>query len=596
LERGLKDHGAAGANAGPERRATATTTLGLLDSPRVQRQRSDRDQAARGARFPPRLAELIVVLGALTLRVWGINFGLPAVYRPDEDVLVGRAIGVLHGAIDPHFADWPHLYMYVSAAWLAILKPLSPLLGPASPYLAIRLLDAAIGTATVAVVYRYGRRGYGETTGLVAAIAMAVAFLAVRDSHFATTDTPLAFACMLGIDGAYRLAEADTTTRRAVAGVLLGIAAGVKYNGALVVVSLAAGQALHFRVPRRAVVGLVWMGLIAVGAFAISSPFLVIDFRSFASGIDHIFHHLASAQQPEIGYIHIPRLALWYGLDPPLFLLSLAGVAYAVIRRTTADWILMAFVLAYYGLIGSGHMVFVRYADPLIPPLVILGGRALVAACKRLKRARVGLAAALAIVIVPAVAHDLAYDDLIQQTDTRTQAFEWLRAHMPDGARVATLYFAGPAHDQAMIDRRGWSHGATNGDVASVLQNRLQDQYSVHELAESDLTADAVAALRADHVDYAVYSPTTPSDGCGASTPLQRALRAQTKLLVTFTPTGGRCTDAVFDPIDGYYVPLSGYAQWVRPGPPIQIFDLHPFPEPSDPHGLRFRYRDIRLS
>ncbi|HVS06676.1 MAG TPA: hypothetical protein VHK65_10990 [Candidatus Dormibacteraeota bacterium] len=47
---------------------------------------------------------------------------------------------------------------------------------------------------------------------------------------------------------------------------------------------------------------------------------------------------------------------------------------------------------------------------------------------------------------------------------------------------------------------------------------------------------------------------------------------------MTFTATGGHCTDAVFDPIDGYYVPLSGYEHWIRPGPPIQIFDLHAFP------------------
>jgi hypothetical protein len=525
-----------------------------------------------------RLALPITVLCGLGLRLWGIGFGLPAIYRPDEDVVVGRAMGVLHGVIDPHFANWPHLYMYVSAAWLAILRPIFPLLGPAAPYLAVRLLDAAIGTATVVVVYRFGRRAYGRTTGLVAAIALAVAFLAVRDSHFATIDTPLAFACMLGLSAAYRLAEADTAGRRVASGILLGMAASVKYNGALGFVSLAAAQGLHVRVPRRALTGLAVVGFIGVATFAITSPFLLADLSSFASGIGYIFHHLAAAHQPEIGYIHIPRLALWSGLGPPLFLLSLAGLAYAAIHRTKADWILVAFVLAYYGLIGSGHMVFVRYADPLIPPLVILGGRALVAACGRLERPRLFLAAALAIVIIPAVAHDLAYDHLIQQTDTRTQAFEWLRAHVPARARVAALYFAGPTHDQAMIDRRGESHGATDAYVASFLQNRLQDQYSVHELAESDLMTDVLASLRADRVDYAVYSPITPSDGCATSTPLQRALDTQTKLLVTFTATGGRCTDAVFDPIDGYYVPLSGYEHWVRPGPLVQIFDLHAFP------------------
>ena len=59
---------------------------------------------------------------ALGLRLWGINFGLPALYRPDEDVAVGRAMGILHGILNPHFADWPHLYFYVATAWLAPLQ------------------------------------------------------------------------------------------------------------------------------------------------------------------------------------------------------------------------------------------------------------------------------------------------------------------------------------------------------------------------------------------------------------------------------------------------------------------------------------------
>ena len=63
------------------------------------------------------MAGLSVV--AAGLRLWGINFGLPALYRPDEDVTVGRAMGIFHGILDPHFADWPHLYFYVAAAWLA---------------------------------------------------------------------------------------------------------------------------------------------------------------------------------------------------------------------------------------------------------------------------------------------------------------------------------------------------------------------------------------------------------------------------------------------------------------------------------------------
>jgi hypothetical protein len=32
----------------------------------------------------------------------------------------------------------------------------------------------------------------------------------------------------------------------------------------------------------------------------------------------------------------------------------------------------------------------------------------------------------------------------------------------------------------------------------------------------------------------------------------------------------------VFDPIDAYYVPLAGYAGWIRPGPYIRIYRFVP--------------------
>ena len=523
-----------------------------------------------------RLALVGIAVGALALRLWGINFGLPAIYRPDEDVVVGRAMGVLNGTLDPHFANWPHLYMYFSAGWLALLRPLFPLLGPAAPYLGVRLLDAALGTATVLLLYRLGRRAYGELTGLLAAIFLAVAFLAVRDSHFATIDIPLTFACVTGLNAALELAEVDRSRLRVIGGTLVGLAASVKYNGALLLPSLAVAQAMHRRSRWQTMINLGGVGLLAVVVFLSTSPFLLVDVRGFASSIGYLFHHLSSTSQPEIGYLHIPRLALWYGLDPPLFLLSLAGIAYAFFRRSRADWVLLSFVIAYYALLGAGFSVFVRYADPLVPPLLLLGAHTLVTAGSRMTRPAISIGFGLAVAILPGLVHDLTFDHLILQKDTRTQAFDWLATHLPEGSRVATLYFAGPAHDQAMLDRRNESHGATNSYVASFLQNRFENRYTIHELHESDLNRDVLPQLRSDGVTYVVYSPVTPAGGCLPATPLLEALQTKATFEVGFSPTQGICTNAVFDPIDGYYVPLSGYAGWTRPGPPIEIFALTP--------------------
>jgi len=519
-----------------------------------------------------------IVAGALAIRLWGINFGLPAIYRPDEDVVVGRAMGILHGTFDPSFANWPHLYVYVAAVWLGLLQPIFGWLGAAAPYLGVRLLDAVLGTVAVVVVYVPGNRAYGQATGLASAFFMAIAFLAVRESHFATIDMPLALATTLALYAVVRLTEVDTVRWRVVGGALLGMAASIKYNGALVFASFAAAEVWqHRRQPRALAVGLVTIAAVAALVFVVTSPFLLIDLSRFRSSLGYIFGQLSSTNLHEIGYIHLPRL-LWYTLDPPLFLLAIGGLVYAAVRRTPADWVLLAFIIATFALIGSGFTVFARYADPLLPALVILCARLLVESSSRLVKPAVAIGVGMAIVAVPAITHDLAYDQLITKTDTRTLAFDWMTARLPAGSQVATLYFAGVAHDQAMIDQGKYSHGAATSYVASFLQNQLQDRFRIYDLTAADLQRDSVTKLRNSGVDFIIYSATTPGDDCAPELPLEKALDAEAILLTSFSPTDGACTGAAFEPIDAYFVPLIGYSGWVRPGPVIRIYSLRASP------------------
>src|SRR5438270_8128746 len=184
---------------------------------------------------------------ALGLRLWGINFGLPALYRPDEDVAVGRAMGIFHGVLDPHFADWPHLYFYVAAAWLAPLRLIGLVQDPPSGYLWIRILGALLGSLTVLLVFEFGRRAYGWLAGFFGASALAVAFLHVRDSHFGTLDIPLSLACVAAMYVAYRTLQARGLRPLLINGITLGVAASLKYNGALVFAGIAAAQTLRAR-------------------------------------------------------------------------------------------------------------------------------------------------------------------------------------------------------------------------------------------------------------------------------------------------------------------------------------------------------------
>src|SRR5256886_17302089 len=69
-------------------------------------------------------------------------------------------------------------------------------------------------------------------------------------------------------------------------------------------------------------------------------------------------------------------MGLWFGMDPVRVLMGMIGVGYAAFRRQPADWIVLAFLLIYVIVIGAGGSVFFRLADPVIPALLLLGGRA----------------------------------------------------------------------------------------------------------------------------------------------------------------------------------------------------------------------------
>ncbi|TME20946.1 MAG: hypothetical protein E6I68_12095 [Chloroflexi bacterium] len=362
-------------------------------------------------------------------------------------------------------------------------------------------------------------------------------------------------------------------------GVSLGIATSLKYNGAFVFAGIAAAQTLRARAERSA-----WLPLVArllliagvgLGTLLVTSPFLVLDPAVTTHGLGHIFQHLATTSAPAIGYVQLAS-ALWFGIDPVLLLMGMIGVGYAAFRRQPADWILLTFVLVYFLVIGAGGSVFFRYADPMIPALLLLGGRAFADlvhhAVNPAFRPAV-LAGVILLVLAPPLVHDVRYDLLIQQADTRTLAYDWLAQHIPPGGRAAVPYLAGPAHDPAMVASRQHSHGATDPYVAAFLDSRLETQYTIRELTRDDLQLTSLDSFRAEGIEYIVVGYETPGTGCRPDSPLERALLAEGPPVAGFSPTAG-CPRSIFDPIDAYYVPLAGYGGWIRPGPPIRIYRL----------------------
>src|SRR5215467_1592216 len=141
----------------------------------------------------------IILTMAATVRLLGINFGLPYVFYTDEALIVNHAAAFGTGDLNPHDFIYPSLYMYILFFVYGMSYVFGWLAGVFSStddfvrlffndatlfYLPGRLIAAFSGVATVALVYVYGRRAYDHRVGLIAALFLTFSVMHVEFSHY----------------------------------------------------------------------------------------------------------------------------------------------------------------------------------------------------------------------------------------------------------------------------------------------------------------------------------------------------------------------------------------------------------------------------
>ena len=402
----------------------------------------------------------IVLALALSLRVWGLVWGLPSAthyfsYHPDESVVLEAAMNMNvftghllpgfynYGSLQLYFINFANSLVYVFGGVNIIIKNLATDYDQwARMYLIGRSLTVAMGVGTVWATYTLGLRLWGRSAGLLGALLLAITPLHAQHSHWMTVDVPATFWVTLSLLWASKIDAHSKPIRAALwAGLFAGLAAATKYNMALVLLPcLLACWTL--RTPRAPRAFLAALGG-ALAAFLIGCPGAVLDTREFAGDIRYEFVHVS--RQPGItfehtgnGFLYVVTHSLTAGLGLPLVLFALASIIYAAVRRTRGDGLLAAFALPYYLMIGAASVRYARYAIPLLPLLALWSGRLLADWTRPrpwpLRFSRVALSAA---VLVLTFADCVQIVSAMALPDPRDRAFLWLRDNFRPGATLA---------------------------------------------------------------------------------------------------------------------------------------------------------------
>jgi len=427
------------------------------------------------SRLPPWLLPALVLGLALVLRLPGLTWGLPDPthlfsYHPDEyHSLRGLLSLVLTGELNPHFFNYGSLYLYLVIAAVLLHHPGAALSawaeqilsGQAGPLLRAWTLDARLvsllaSALTVYVVYLLGRRLQDARAGVLSALLLAVAPLAVLLAHYGTVEATQALFITLCLYLSVLLFDRPTPRTLAWAGVCAGLAASAKYNGGAVLVApllvawLAPGSGERGSTAARICGRLALVLIGAALAFALTSPYTFLAWeearRDLAFEIKHmrLGEGLPLAADPN-GLIYHLRHLLAPGLGPAL-LLAGVGAGWVLWRRERRWYPLLLFAVVWLVMVSLAKVRYPRYELPLLPPLVLLAAAPLAVR----PPARIVWGVALCLCVLAAFGWSLQVDRGLRQPRPQDLAWEHLLRTTQPGQAVGYVsdpWFADPPAD-----------------------------------------------------------------------------------------------------------------------------------------------------
>ncbi len=552
----------------------------------------------------PAAALATVVLLALAVRLWGIGWQLPWQFHPDEGHYTWKAIDLLsQDTYNPKYFRNPSLLTYVFLAEYRLLGFQPPkadadaatadgLWRPPSGVAFVgRLTSAILGVLTVLVIGLMGWRALGPWVGVLGALFLALAFIHVRDSHYATNDVPSVFLLTISVAASLALLRGPRLGRYLLAGLLGGLATSTKYNAGLFVVPLLVAHGIavwrawrgpHPRTPSPAsrrggatsgergalvanLVGpLALAGIAALLAYLAGTPYTVLDFpkwladfRTQASFVDEAWE--GQAQLPAgLPYL----LALGTGMGWAMLVAAVVGAVALARTRPATLAVLAAFPVAYLVFMVRSDLFFVRFALPAVPFLCLLAGVGVVAVANALDRRNVAPAGLLAAMLSMSVLGQTSLDtvrhnQLLGEDDTRVLAARWALANVGRCSKMAV-------EEYTIRDRRPRAYGGPAWQLDT-------DLLDVNEIKRADPTAPLRGTTR-----YFMLSSFQGDRFAGGPDAPQRqfyeALAREGRVVARFSP-GTDGTPIPFD-LEDLYSPFWSLDRYERPGPTITVYEL----------------------
>jgi len=532
-----------------------------------------------------------LILVATILRLYGLRWGLPDSthlfsYHPDEYHSLRGLFSLAQGSLNPHFFNYGSLYLYVVAA-AAVISHGSLLLGPVPSALTFeglpealslwtldaRIVSVLAALLTILAVYWLSRQVLGNSAALIGCAFLATMPLHVLHSHYGTVDVTQALFVTLCLLFSVRIIQRCNWQDCVWAGIMAGLAASTKYNGAVVIVAAFAAIFLSRSAGgwpslarlcgehRTAVATRMLLVLLivasAAAAFLLTSPYTVLAWHEAKRDIFFEIQHMRAGEplavlaEPSGLLFHLKNL-----LSPGVglvLILAIMGAVLAVVQRRRELYPLIGFAVLWMMLISVAKVRYTRYEMSLLPVLAVLAAVPVTVLVKKRRLWR-GLGYSLVIV---ALGINLLWSGQIclalATEDPRVGALSIVLNESPPDSKIGLIQQ--PWFDIPPVDY------CNGGKVIRSLPLWREYHRSRRELV---ITGWDAAALNNSNLHTVVLSEFTFRDGVRAGDP--QIVGFMTQLLANYERRG--CTVGL--PL--WAVPWDVGLDWLYPWPEIQVY------------------------
>ena len=443
-------------------------------------------------------APIFIVVIALSLRFYGINWDQGGLFHPDERALLfhvndmswpplaklGIILNAQESPLNPRWFPYGSLPMYAVKIVQGISLPIKEMNFNELLFVG-RSLSALADVGTVIMVFLLGNQLYNRRVGILASLLLALSVLHIQLSHFYTVDTYLTFFIVTSVYFMARIMEKGKTRDSILAGVFIGLALASKISVAPIFLAFLLVHAIYtssrpvekynlfaqFRFSKSIIKGNLLPGIIAIIVlFFITTPYAFLDWYrpnpcevpfSFLKFLDNNYFVCDIGAQfnmvrgvsgePWVQqytgttsyWYQIKQLAL-FGLGAPLGIIAWSSVVFtfclAISRRNKGDLLILAWVLPYFLLTGYLHVKFMRYLLPMTPFLIIMGSRMILDShdwvVKNKPNRTILVNSCITILILSTTFYALSYVNIYNQPHTAIRTSEWINENVTMGSVI----------------------------------------------------------------------------------------------------------------------------------------------------------------